>query len=449
MPSLIRGFILLLFFVFHINTCYSYELILPKEKVKNVTSDYILFIGKAGNSEFITINNERVYVSSNGAFAHSVKLKNGENRILVRSNYNTQVYKINKKNPVQAQKSSFIELNKSIFYVEKDNTPLRSTPLDSGMNRISHLFKNTELVIDGEQGIFYRVYLSKDKYAWVLKKDVSKIENNKSKSVANFIDMNSQKYKNAYVQTIKFSKNLPYTVEIQEKEILFKIYNPELSDNSVYTLNLPKPKKYFYKVTLEDGCYTFKVSKLPESIEECTIIIDAGHGGTEKGAIGCLGDMEKDINLKIALELQKILNNFGANVIMTRACDGNISLEDRVKIAKENNANIFISIHLNSIGDIPINVRKNRGTSIYYYNPEAKQLAEILEKSISKTAGTKKDGVKEASFAVIRPSEYVGVLVEAAYMINPMDTLLYLSKDFATDVAKGIANGIKEFLEAE
>ena len=82
--------------------------------------------------------------------------------------------------------------------------------------------------------------------------------------------------------------------------------------------------------------------------------------------MGCLGDAEKDINLKIALELQKLLKNMGANVIMTRECDGTISLNDRIKIAHENDADIFVSIHLNSIGDVPINIHKNKGTSVYY-----------------------------------------------------------------------------------
>jgi len=436
------GILLSLFLLTGMAGAYAYELVLPKEKRSIVNTNYALFVGHANNSESITINGERIFPASNGAFAHSVKLKNGENRVIVRSNYNTQVYKFNKKTPT-VQKEELCEFDERIVSVKKDNTPLRSTPVDAGLNRIAHLFKDTTLVVNGEKGGFYRVLLSKDKTAWIGKKDV---EATCKSEPAEFLNMDSKKFKNAAVQTISFTKNLPYTVEDGDKEILFKIYNPELSASSVYTLNIPKPEKYFYYVYLENGTYTFKVSEIPDSLEDCTIVIDAGHGGSEKGAVGCLGDYEKDINLKIALELQKQLKERGANVVMTRECDGNVSLDDRIKIAKNNQAEIFVSIHLNSVGDVEMSTHKHKGTSVYYFNRSSKQLAEILEKTVTKSAGTRRDGVRGASLAVIRPTEYVGVLVETAYMINPHDSVLYNSKDFAYNAAKGIADGIIEFI---
>lgn len=436
------GFILSLFLLTGMAGAYAYELILPKEKKSVVNTNYALFVGSMRNSESVTINGERIFPASNGAFAHSVKLKEGENRVIIRSNYNTQVYRFNKKTP-SFQKEELCEFENRIVNVKDDNTPLRSSPVDAGLNRIAHLFKDTALIINGEKGGFYRVLLAKNKTAWIAKKDV---ECGCENEPAKFINMDSKKFKNAVVQTISFTRNLPYTVEDGEKEIVFKIYNPELSDSSVYTLNIPKPEKYFYYVYLENGTYTFKVSEVPSELEECTIVIDAGHGGSEKGAIGCLGDKEKDINLKIALELQKQLKEMGANVVMTRECDGNVSLNDRIKIAKTNQAEIFVSIHLNSIGDVPVNNHKHKGTSVYYFNRNSKQLAEILEKTVTKEANTRKDGVRTASLAVIRPTEYVGVLVETAYMINPHDSVLYNSKDFAYNAAKGIAEGIAEFI---
>ena len=136
----------------------------------------------------------------------------------------------------------------------------------------------------------------------------------------------------------------------------------------------------------------------------------------------------------------------GANVVMTRECDGNMSLDERTELAKKNNSHIFVSIHLNSIGDIPMNVNKNRGTSVYYFNKNSKDLATIVEKTVSDNINTRRDGVKTASFAVIRPPEYVGILVETAYMTNPNDSVIYTADDFACKAAKGIAEGILEFI---
>ena len=72
---------------------YAYELVLPKAKKMNVNSNYAFFVGRARNSESIMINNLRIYTAPNGAFAHSVKLNDGENRIIIRSSYNTQIYR--------------------------------------------------------------------------------------------------------------------------------------------------------------------------------------------------------------------------------------------------------------------------------------------------------------------------------------------------------------------
>lgn len=425
---------------------FAYELVLPKTKTSTVSSNYAFFVGRAVNGEYILINNLRIYTASNGAFAHSVKLKEGENRIVIRSNYNTQIYKLFKKaaiKPALADIQEFEEAKQCV--VKKDGIPLRVEPSNSG-ERISHLFGGTKLLITASQGDFYKVFLSKDTNAWISKKDVD-IECINTYEPPEFLNMTSNKYKNASVRTISFTENLPYTIEDNEKDIVFKVYNPMLSDSSVYSLNIQKPAKYTYTISLKDGVYTIKVNDLPKELSDCTIVIDAGHGGDEKGAVGPLGDKEKDINLKIALELQAILKNMGANVIMTRECDGNITLDNRVRIAKDNNANIFVSIHLNSIGDIPMNIHRNRGTSVYYYNRNSKDLARILEKTVTKSACTRKDNVRHASFAVIRPADYVGVLVEAAYMTNPLDSILYRNSVFIHNVAKGIADGIVEFVK--
>ena len=443
-------FTLFLIFWGMFNSAFAYELILPKEKKSIVSSNYAFFVGKANKSEVITINDEKVYVASNGAFAHSIKLKDGENRIIMKSNLQTQIYKFYRENKSKNIETELIELVPRLYIVKKDNTPLRSTPVDYGMNRISHLFQGTYLIINGQKGDFYRVFLSKDNEAWIAKTCVNIAPSEISPT---FINMNSETFKNATKHKISFTEQLPYTVEENDNEIFFKVYNPITAENSVYTINVKKPRKYSYKTISFEGEYIFKVNELPfteeNTLKGLTITIDAGHGGNEKGAIGCLGDKEKDINLAIATELKQILESNGANVVMTRECDGTVSLDDRVRIAQDNDSNIFVSIHLNSIPDIKMDIHKNRGTSVYYYNKNSKELAKNIEDSLTKELNTRKDGVKTASFAVIRPTDYIGVLVEVAYMTNPIDSVLYTKEDFPYNTAKGIADGIINFVNAE
>ncbi len=444
--------ILILFFmmILGVNSAFAYELVLPKEKKSIVNTNYVFFVGRANKEESIFINDERVYVASNGAFAHTVKLKDGDNRIVLKSNYNTQVYKVYK-NPIsQNIKPELVELVPKIYRVKKDNTPLRSTPVDYGMNRISHLFEGTNIIVDGKKGDFYRVLLSKNKEAWINKDAVILAPHNVNPK---FITMNSETFKNASKHTIEFTEKLPYTIEETDNEIVFKVYNPIVSDSSVYTVNIRKPEKYTYETVSHKGVYVFKVSELPKTetktLDNLTIVVDPGHGGSEKGAIGCLGDKEKDINLKIANELKEILCLMGATVVMTRECDGDISLDDRVKMARENCSNIFVSIHLNSIPDIKFDVHKNRGTSVYYYNENSKKIAKSVLESVVSQLGTRKEGIKTASFAVIRPTDYIGILVEVAYMTNPIDSILYTKEEFPRETAKAIADGILNFINAE
>lgn len=438
--ELILFFVLLVF----IAPACAYDIIMPADKKNVTTKDYAFIYGKALSAETLSINDKSVYTAPNGAFAHSVKLHDGENRIVIRTLYGVTIYKYYKTTPVQNE--VFIEEFDSVkAYVNHDNTPLRSTPVDTGLNRIAHLFGGTHIIINGSKGSFYRVHLSGEKEAWIAKSDVTLTD--EKLYPAEFINMDSERFKNAIIQTITFSKKLPYTIEDGEKEIIFRVYNPELSDESVYNLNIPKPNKYAYSVSLDEGKYTLKVRRIPDNIKDVSIVIDAGHGGSEKGAVGCLGDEEKDINLNIAKQVEEILKKQELNVTMTRECDANVSLEDRVNIAKENGADIFVSIHLNSIGDIPMDIHKNKGTNVYYFNQNSKQLAETLQQQITRTAGTYDGGIKTGSFAVIRPTDYTAVLVETAYMTNPYDSMLYTNEKWIKKAAKGISEGIIQYIQ--
>jgi N-acetylmuramoyl-L-alanine amidase len=139
----------------------------------------------------------------------------------------------------------------------------------------------------------------------------------------------------------------------------------------------------------------------------------------------------------------------GAKVVMTREVDENVGLKERIDLAKENSSDIFISIHLNSIPDIKFDIHQNKGTSVYYYNKNSKKLADSVFETVTNKLNTKKEGVKTASFAVLRPTEYIGILIEVAYMINPIDSLLYSKPEFSKETAKAIANGIFNYINSE
>ena len=158
-----------------------------------------------------------------------------------------------------------------------------------------------------------------------------------------------------------------------------------------------------------------------------------------------MGEKEKDINLKIALKLRDKLQARGAQVIMTRTDDKDVSLNDRVKTANDNNSEIFISIHANALPDSLLD-KEIRGTEVYYFYPQAKKLAKNILKSIVKETGTKDNGVKGESFAVVRNTNAVSVLIETGYIIDPEDNELLINNEFQDNMAKAIVTGLENYL---
>jgi N-acetylmuramoyl-L-alanine amidase len=194
--------------------------------------------------------------------------------------------------------------------------------------------------------------------------------------------------------------------------------------------------------------YDEALSVSAESFVQPVIVIDAGHGGSENGAIGCLGDKEKLLNLDVALKLKKILEAHNFDVYLTRETDCFLSLNDRVKFAQDKDALIFISIHLNSV-PISDDPNLNRGSIVFYFNPQSKNLAKSLSKTISQDLKTVDGGSSQASYAVIRPTEYIGALVELAYLVNPQDVAIYKSKKFAKISAMAIYKGLANYIHTE
>lgn len=436
---------------------YALDVVYPTAYNVNINASSTFFVGNTNPEEILTINGTKIDVHPSGAFAQKVPLNIGKNVFTICSGFDKKVYTINRNAvlTVSYNNSSKIDNFKKFdeekyVYIKNDGTALRSTPVEQGINRLSHLEKDVILKIDGEMYGLYRVVLAENNYAWVNKKSV--YENvvqediEPAKLIAKYFDQinHSKFYK------IKLTKRIPYYVEEKDNELILHLFNIDGRESVI-------PVKLKYNLAGYDAYYerdnlVFEVKKKLKlykfkPLKDITIVIDAGHGGSEKGAVSCLRDNEKDINLKIALYLYKELCKKGANVYMTRFTDDFISLNDRVKFSNEKKADIFISIHANSLPDGK-DPMKERGTSVYYYYDEAKPLAESILNSIVGKVKTKNDGIYQRSFAVVRNSRALSVLIETAYVINPYDIILLNNEKFQKNCAKAISNGIIEYLKS-
>ena len=439
--------VLVLLLIFAGNV-YGFEIVYPKTKNPVINSHTTFFIGSS--KEPLTINGQNVYLHKSGGFAYFVKLPQETNTFSIKDKDKTEVYTIKKNIPKKSgHNQKFVEY-KTIkpLMVNVDNTPLRSSAVDGGINRISHLQKGVLLTADGETGSFYRVKLNDSKKGWISKKNVIQTESFTPAIVNKY---SFKENKNEYVLSFELDKKVPYKIT-EGASIGLDFYNTQRSSNYSFPYHekTGTKKLWGYFGQYDGNTFILKIRKPPninknKPLEGITITVDPGHGGAEKGAIGCLGDKEKDVVLKTSEYLEKELKSKGAKVIMTRKDDSYVGLYDRVNIANQNNSTFFVSIHNNALPD-SLNPNEHRGTSVYYYYDEAKDFGHNVLNSMVKELGTKNDGLRQQSFAVVRTTGALAILIEVAYLINPEDNSMLINDDFQKKTAKAISDGIEKYV---
>ena len=185
------------------------------------------------------------------------------------------------------------------------------------------------------------------------------------------------------------------------------------------------------------------------------IVIDPGHGGNDAGAIGPTGVMEKNVTLKVSLELKRLLEAAGAQVIMTRETDTTVSakgakasdieeLGARCDVANRIGADIFISIHADSFTR-----PEARGTTGYYYSKSTsgrgQKLADCIRRNLVEQLGTPSRGTQPCNFYVVKHTDMPATLIELGFISNKDEEKLLDSKEGVQKAAQGILDGIEDY----
>lgn len=194
-------------------------------------------------------------------------------------------------------------------------------------------------------------------------------------------------------------------------------------------------------------------------IVQRTVIVDAGHGGEDGGAVGIDNTVEKDINLDIALKLEKILKFYGFNVIMTRTedvmtCDDGLDsmrkkkvsdIHNRFEIMEKNPDAVFVSVHQNKFTD-----SSQHGTQVFYSgnNEESKKLAESVQNSVVCTLQPdNKRVVKKSGSGIylLYHAKNPAILVECGFISNPNEVKKLNNKEYRMKTAMLIADGLLKY----
>lgn len=214
------------------------------------------------------------------------------------------------------------------------------------------------------------------------------------------------------------------------------------------TVNKPVNKSDADKLAVIKGNGRFRTSG---GLDGKIITLDAGHGGSDPGAIGSDGTKEKNITLPITKMLKEILEDKGAKVYMTRTTDVDVfgpnasdaeELQARVNVGEKYNSDMFVSLHVNS------SVNKNIGGFSTYYYPKTDndlRLAKNIQNKLAANFGVDDLGVRQANFYVIKRISMPAVLVEMCFISNEKELTLMKGQWFQKKTARLIAEGIEKY----
>ena len=195
------------------------------------------------------------------------------------------------------------------------------------------------------------------------------------------------------------------------------------------------------------------------------VVIDAGHGGKDSGAVGSKKVFEKQVVLDISYRIKKLLENHGFKVVMTRTGDQYLTLHDRTDLARKVKADLFLSIHADGAVSSAahgvetfITTVEGFDSSNHYgkggdqsavlnnrYNTMNAILGYAVQSNLLKMSGRSDRGVRRARFAVIKQAPCPAALVECGFLTNPEEEDLLRTEAYRSRVAKGIVNGVRAY----
>lgn len=227
----------------------------------------------------------------------------------------------------------------------------------------------------------------------------------------------------------------------------------------IYTADADRKGKKPYRLVIEIAADklaseydTPKEESSFEGLQGRRIVLDAGHGGSDSGAHGSSGLLEKNATLAITKNVESILRASGAIVTMTRTTDVDVygpfasdrnELQARVDVGNANPQNeIFVSIHCDAFTS-----PSAHGTSTFYYAQSfrGKLLAESIHEAITAATDLSSRGAKTARFYVLRNSSMPATLIETAFISNPREEALLGDADFQHKIAEAICKGISQY----
>lgn len=188
------------------------------------------------------------------------------------------------------------------------------------------------------------------------------------------------------------------------------------------------------------------------------VVIDAGHGGVDPGAVGISKVLEKDITLGVSKRLQVLVQQSGAKAIMVREDDRDLGtsqgllkrkredLAQRIQLAMDSQAEVYLSIHANSFPDA-----KLTGAQTFYHSdsPEGKLLAQSIQQELNSMTSSKRVAKGNQDIYVLKKANQAAVTVELGFLSNPQEEQLLTSAEYQQKLAIAIFQGLSVYFSKQ
>lgn len=241
------------------------------------------------------------------------------------------------------------------------------------------------------------------------------------------------------------TNNTNWISQLQSAREIDKVDYEQVADEIFrVSIRLKNKQHWGHQLYYRGNTLVIKIKQQPKdlSLNNLTIAIDAGHGGSNTGAGGPTGSSEKHLALAVSLKLQKALAAEGAKVIMTRTTEKFVDNKERILFYRDSLPDLLVSIHLNSSSD-PI---RAGGTSTHYRYAGYRDLSAFINKRMQELGLREYGVVGSFNFMLNSPTEYPNCLIETLFISNPAEEALMLEEGFQEQMAQKILLGIKDFL---
>lgn len=319
-----------------------------------------------------------------------------------------------------------------------------------GMHELNY-FQTSEVEVDGRAATRVEIGLDRDNLSYTVavakeQPDTLQITMQKTRRGDVQADIPVRRQEVHGVQfTALDNRTLVASIQTTHKAL-------QADDYRVRVLPRERRKRLPYRLVIEVLHPAAPTVQTVDGVAGHTVVLDAGHGGSDVGAIGPHRVTEASVTLPVTQAVRDILTASGAEVAMTRDTDVDVygpgasdrdELQARVDVGvRTPGAEVFVSIHCNAFSNPGAH-----GMETYYY-PKTDadyRLAQLLNEELAQAGGRFNRGVKEARFYVMRHSAMPASLVELAFITNPAEERLLADHDYQQKVAAAIARGIGRF----